>query len=473
MGPLRMPPREKTAPETSLPRHTRSWPPAGASTPFESEVDMTPPPTPPTEKDAFNFSTSASKVHSGAPQVSAASQVENETTVPVKQSSGDRPASISLPSSNNSEEHTGPATWLDRALRHLRKESLSCNDFRLHILPEPSSNAAITAPNFQIVAQAMPGYAGDTSPKQIFEAVVSKLQEPAGNVPNITITHVFTSRVDVSLKDAPVSPPATPNASDGGSDYFNHQRTFTNIARIRDYHSIENGPQRLTYNVHVAPPNSVHVSLLERYLPPTTRQEFQDFFSLDNRSYLVDRLTELQDGSWGPTGGLLLVYPTLAGARTFKTYYKDPILDPLLRRIISLRGLTTRAGEALGRMDALDVMMDFDDMQSAIERICRGLEARSTAAGRASHFTLEHAERIEVVLEKRTWIQQFIAQESSRMKQDLIDYQKSGQRMPAKDFEASPAALAREVEDGIRNSTEASGGIGIEMGVYVIRRALV
>jgi hypothetical protein len=440
---------------------------------FETEVAMTPPPTPPTEKDAFNFSTPGSEAHTGATQVSAAPQVENATTVPVRQPSGDRPPTILLPSSNSFEEHTEPATWLDRALQRLRKGSLSCNDYRSHVISDPSSNAAVTAPNFQIVAQAMPGYAGDTSPKQIFEAVVTKLQEPAGNVPNITITHVFTSRVDVSLKDAPVSPPATPNAFDGGSDYFNHQRTFTNIARIRDYHSIEDGPQRLTYNVHVAPPNSVHVSLLERHLPPTTREEFQDFFSSDNRSYLVDRLTELQDGSWGPTGGLLLVYPTLSGAKTFKTYYKDPVLDPLLRRIISLRGLTTKAGEALGRMDALDVMMDFDDMQSAIERICRGLEARSTVTGRASRFTLEHAERIEIVLEKRTWIQQFIAQESLRMKQDLIDYQKSGQRMPEKGFEASPAALAREVEDGIRNTREVSGGIGIEMGVFVIRRALV
>lgn len=343
-------------------------------------------------------------------------------------------------------------------------------------LPEPATDSSLTCPSFQVVAQAMPGLADDTNaPKQqIFEEVVTRLQASAGSIPNITITHVYTSRQDVSLKNAPVSPPATPNAFDG-IDYFDCQRTFTNIARIQDYHSVEHIQQRLSLNVHVAPPNSVHTSILERYLPPTTKQEVQDFFSLGKKSYLVDRLTELQDGTWGPKGALLLIYPTVAGARTFKTYYKDPVLDPLLRRFMMLRGLTTKAAEALGRMDAIDAIKDFDDMHAAIEAICHGLGRHPTPSSRASRFTIEHAERTEIVLDRATWIQQFLTQESSRMKQDLIEYQKSGQRMPTEleGVQASPGALAREVEDGIRNSRVNVGDIGIEMGVFVIRRSVV
>ena len=317
----------------------------------------------------------------------------------------------------------------------------------------------------------MPGHEAEMPgrEKPVFEDVVTTLQESMPNGPHVSITHAYTSRQDVSLKNAPVSPPATPNVFEG-DDYFNSQTIFTNIARIRDYHTkAEEGHN----NAHVAPPGSVHASVLERYVPPTTRQEVQDFFSVSKQSYLLDRLCELHDGTWGPNGALLLVYPTLSGGKTFKTYYKDPVMDPLLRRFMMLRGLTTRAGEALGKMDAIEALLEFDDMQVAIEKLCHELESRRWQQGRSHRFTIEHAEKTDIVLDRQTWIQQFLAQEGSRMKQDLIEYQKSGQRMPTSGFEASPAALAREVEDGIKNSTTPAGGIGIEMGVFVIRRSLI
>lgn len=328
-----------------------------------------------------------------------------------------------------------------------------------------------TCSELQVVVQAMPSHASrlSTAPRQSFEEIVARIQRLA-RVPYVRITHAYTKRYDVSLKDAPISPPATPNVV-GGQDYFDDWTICTNLARIPDYHS---GPiQDEHRNPRVAAPNRIHASTLERYLPPTTPQEVHDFFSLSRRSYLADRLNELHDGSDGPSGALMLVYPTLSGGRTFKTYYKDPVLDPLLRRFMMLFGLTTRAGEALGKMDAIDSLMSFEDMQSAIEALCRQLGRYVPPSGRISQFVIEHAEQTEVVLDRETWIEQFLAQESSRMRQDLVDYQKSGQRMPAQGFEASPAALAREVEDGIRSSTEAAGEVAIEVGVFVIRRSML
>jgi hypothetical protein len=59
-----------------------------------------------------------------------------------------------------------------------------------------------------------------------------------------------------------------------------------------------------------------------------------------------------------------------------------------------------------------------------------------------------------------------------RLRQNMIDYQKAGGRMPARGFDASPGSLAREVVEGIKSSREGAGGIGVEVGVFVIQRSV-
>jgi hypothetical protein len=135
--------------------------------------------------------------------------------------------------------------------------------------------------------------------------------------------------------------------------------------------------------------------------------------------------------------------------------------------------LTTFAGEALGKMEAVESLLMYEDMKAALQSLCDDLGRQLPPIGGRSSFSVVHAEQTEIILDRHTWVEQFLAQEGIRMKQELVNYQKSGQRMPAQGFEASPAALAREVEDGIRSSTEEAGGVGIEIGVFVIRRSLV
>lgn len=322
-----------------------------------------------------------------------------------------------------------------------------------------------------MVAQAMPPHTERSldGSKLVFEEIVQSLQQFSTNVPYVTITHAYTDRTIVSLGEIPDSPPATPNTL-GGSDYFDCNTIFTHGAQVPDYHRPNTIVGSTGRNPKVAAPSSVDVGTLERYLPPTTADEVRDFFSLSRRSHLVDRLSELGASK---TGTLLLVYPTKAGGQTFAKWYKNPILDTLLRQFMLLRGLTTRAADALGRLESLEALMSFEQMQKALEKLCSELGPQLPPIGGRSEFTIAHTEQAEVILNRQTWIELFLAQESSRMRQDLIDYQKSGQRMPSQGFEASPAALAREVEDGIRSSKEHAGGIGIEVGVFVIQRHLI
>jgi hypothetical protein len=299
--------------------------------------------------------------------------------------------------------------------------------------------------------------------KAIYEEAVEALQRRSCNVPYVTIIHAYSDRKPIRFEEVPSSP-ATPNTH-GGNGYFDYETIFTHAAQVPDYHNPNRASITTLCTSKIAAPFSVDLSTLERYIPPTTTEEVRDFFSISRKSHLVDRLTELSKSN----GTLLLVYPTRTGGRTFKKWYKDPVVDPLLRQFMMLHNLTMHACVALSRMVAIDSLMDFDDMQSTIETLCQTLGEQAPAMHR-SRFRIMHAEQAEVILNRQTWIDLFLAQEGARMKQDLIDYQKSGLRMPAQGFKASPTALAREVEDGIRNSREAAGGVGIEVGVFVIRR---
>ncbi|ETN46725.1 uncharacterized protein HMPREF1541_00914 [Cyphellophora europaea CBS 101466] len=442
------------------PRHSHSWPSGAAvtTTAHSAGFGVAPLLTPPEDAEEFTW-TIPSEASKSPRQESLSSDLDNQRVAIAGRESSDqsttRPSTITLPPGNMMDAGGIPSTWLGRAIQVI-----------------VSVNSDLT-PNAQMhmVVQAMPPHVERprTGTKLIFEEVVQSLQRSSTNVPYVTITHTYTDHRPVSLEEIPDSPPATPNIHDG-SDYFDNNTIFTHVAQVPDYHKPSTVSTNGVRNPKVAAPSSVNVSTIERYIPPTTADEVRDLFSISRRSHLVDRLGEL---SATQNGTLLLVYPTKAGGQTFSKWYKDPILDPLLRRFMMLRGLTTPAGAALGRLESVDSLMDFDQMQTALRKVCGELAPQLPPVGGRSQFIIDHAEKAEVILDRQTWIELFLTQESSRMRQDLIDYQKSGQRMPASGFEASPAALAREVEDGIRSSKEHAGGIGIEVGVFVIRRSLI
>jgi hypothetical protein len=221
----------------------------------------------------------------------------------------------------------------------------------------------------------------------------------------------------------------------------------------------------------IAAPSSVHITTLERYIPPTTKQEVNDFFNLTRKSYLADRLRELSVNN----GSLLLIYPTKKGATTFANKYIGPIIEPFLRQFILLNNLYTELAATLGHMSSLEAMKTFEECTAAISAMCQALDQRAPVRGLQSRFNIVHAETANVVLSDNVWKEWFLEQEQPRLRQNLIDYHKAGGRMPGRtgQIEVTPGMLAREVLDGIRTSRELAGNQGIEVGVFVIRRSLV
>ena len=300
--------------------------------------------------------------------------------------------------------------------------------------------------------------------------MVENLQQRATNVPYITITHAVSQVV--SMEDVPVSPPATPNNQQESDDYFDNQTIFTHAAAVPNYHDLSQWtlPASSARPLgSIAAPASIHIGTLERYIPPTSAEAVDDFFSISRKSYLRDRLTELS----ATDGTLLLVYPTQVGGAVFARQYIGPIIDPFLRRFVLLNNLTVDVAAAMGKLAALPKLKTFKEMETTLRNLCRDLTQRVPGRGMQGEFQVIHADKAEVTLDRPTWMGWFIEQESARLRQNIVEYQKAGGRMPTRGFDATPGSLAREVVEGIKNSKEEAGGAGIEVGVFVIRRSIV
>lgn len=247
---------------------------------------------------------------------------------------------------------------------------------------------------------------------------------------------------------------------------------FTHAAQVPAHHELSNMsttalavPQR---HVMLAEANLV---VLERYIPPTTSREAKHFFNPNSMtSYLADRLPELTLNH----GSLVLIYPTKTGAATFLRHYVGPVLDPLLREMTILKGLNTNAAERLGKVDSVEAMDEFEDMKRLLDQFCGSMNARQTIRRTKSEFSVVHSHKTEVVLDRETWMTWFIEQEQGRMKQNLVDYHRAGGKLPnaeGSNTEVTAGMLAREVAEGFKNSKHEAGDVGIEIGVFVLRRA--
>lgn len=305
----------------------------------------------------------------------------------------------------------------------------------------------------------------------VIQAVQNRLQQ--GKSPYIHITHAVPEHF--SLSNLPSSPPSTPRTHFRGDDYFN-STVFSSAAVVSAYHDFR-GPiqtQALHSPMPVVPPHSVHISVLERYLPPSSAQEYKDIFFPNRPSFLVDRLFELS-----PDGGsLLFVYPTKRGACTFKSQYLGPILDPLLRQLVVVNELSADVGRYLGKLSSVSQMDDFDTMKLKIAQLCRSLSSPT------SQFSLVDAGKGNADFDRSVWTEWYIHQERARMKEVLSMYWQNGRRVPGiktspgpsshllADKEVTSAMLLGEILDGIRKRPyECEPRDRVELGVFVIRRS--
>ncbi|KAJ5092892.1 hypothetical protein N7456_008753 [Penicillium angulare] len=303
----------------------------------------------------------------------------------------------------------------------------------------------------------------------IVQAVHNHLQP--GHSPYINVTHAVPEQF--SLSNLPHSPPSTPRSPTAAEDYFN-ATVFSSAAVVGAYHDFR-GPLQRTLShapMPIVPPHSVHISVLERYLPPASAQEYRDVFCPTRPSFLVDRLSELS-----PNGGsLLFVYPTKKGASTFKSQYLGPILDPLLRQLVVVNGLSADVGRYLGKLTTVSQMDDFATMKANIVSLCETLSSQS------SQFEVADAGRASTHLDRNLWSEWFIHQEKARMKEVLSLYYQNNRRPPVSKTmgngmgatkEVTSAMLLTEIFEGIRKrpyGDDPQSRDGIELGVFVIRR---
>lgn len=269
----------------------------------------------------------------------------------------------------------------------------------------------------------------------------------------------------LNMQRIPTSPGNTPAAMPDMMDYFS-MNIFSKAVLAVDHETRINASLPSSPMPIVAP-STVTVSILERYIPAASATECQHLFRPEGPSALVDRLVEIS-----PRGGcLIFIYPTLHGASTFQTKYLGPLLDPLLRTLVVFHNMSADLGLNVGRLEALEHMLSFENMAGAIRRLLRAMSNSTQIPGLSqAKFQLMVSDRRTVQLERRAWQDWWLYQENGRIRRAVMDYWKRGHRIP---MGLTEGTIVREILDGIKQRSydrDQEPQDGVEVGVFCIRR---
>lgn len=308
-----------------------------------------------------------------------------------------------------------------------------------------------------------------------FHSMVSGIQEKINSSDlYIHITHAVPAKF--SMNQIPNSPVTTPSLQSTGTatgDYFSlPTKVFSNAVVAMGHQDVLNSPVPSS-PYPVVPPSSVTISLLERFIPPPSAEEYLHLFSPGGPSALVDRLTELS-----PTGGsLVFIYPTATGASSFANTYLGPLLHPLLRTMCSIHNLSMDFGAGIGSIGAVDQMLSFENLSRKIQILLRKLSRGKSAIYRKPpKFTLVHSSRQQVDLDRKMWTEWWAQQEAPRMRTVVDRYLRRGSMLPSRigGQDVTAATLVQEVLDGVKDGRKYADydaeRDGVEVGVYVIKR---
>ncbi|KAF2753463.1 hypothetical protein EJ05DRAFT_490155 [Pseudovirgaria hyperparasitica] len=273
----------------------------------------------------------------------------------------------------------------------------------------------------------------------------------------ISVYHAVPGRFNMA--DLPTSPPSTPGPAIGGEDYF-ATKILDNAVTITDY---QGELQRIPSPQPVATPGSVHVSIVERYIPPTKPTEFAEMFSLTaRRSLLLDRLVELSPDN----GTLLFIYPTENGARTFIDEYLNPVMEYAIRELMMTQKLPSDMAAALGRTESASRLLEFARVRSNLETLCAQLNNPLHPLGhwgilRPARYTLIASSRQEVTVDRAVWAQEWwTKQEKTRIREILAG-------LPAKSPMSSGVMMQRFIDE-IAHREARLPTKGIEVCVFMI-----
>lgn len=302
----------------------------------------------------------------------------------------------------------------------------------------------------------------------VFPTIIHSLQDETPTSPMcwINVFHALPGKFN--LADLPRSPPSTPGPPVGGDDYFT-SKTFDTAVRVCDYNSsLASLPQSPS---PIVPPSSVDVSIVERYIPPSSLNEFSEMFNVKGPSILVDRLVELSPDN----GTLIFIYPTKKGAKTFTTDYLGPVLEPLLRTIVVVNGFSADMGSSAGKMVAAAALPDHDVMRLRIQNLCATLSQTSPRMEKfhrkQATFSVIYAAKEEVKLDRAVWAESWwCKQEKPRLRETVNRYFRKANRASE---EKTPPMIIQELLDGVASNPYRNGEptSAIEISAFIIKRS--
>jgi hypothetical protein len=309
--------------------------------------------------------------------------------------------------------------WVNQALPSIRK--LSSSDLSpplLSMLISLVDNVRRnnSSEHLRVLSHALPS---PSSEGHAFPAVIEAIQQATdpNSITWMNIFHAVTGKF--SLADLPKSPPTTPAPPNEGDDYFT-TRVFNMAVEVPDY-SEKIAARPLLQKLRPAiSPSSIDISVVERYIPPTSTTEFEELFTVTGRSFLSDRLIELSTKH----GTLLFIYPTKVGGTTFKNDYLAPILDPILRELGTTHDLSIDLLQAIGSMTAIEKLFSFEEMKARLQEFCRSLSVSGSTPHGSYHtlgatYTVVHSSTQCVPLGRTVWAEDWWA------KQEKIKIQKA------------------------------------------------
>lgn len=332
--------------------------------------------------------------------------------------------------------------------------------------------SSVPTPLLKVLSHALP------SPSQTGHAYTSIIEAIHDSTPSsptawINLFHAIPGRFN--LEELPTSPPNTPGPPIGGDDYFT-QKIFGSAVPITDYQADLSSMPRSPRPV--VPPNSIDVSIVERYIPPSSPREFKGMFSVDGPSILIDRLIELSPQN----GSLVFIYPTRTGAKTFMHEYLSPILDPVLRSTVTANGLSSELCQSLGSMPAVNLLPEHAELERKIIALCAHLTHRSATMARfhgsRANFNMVHSSTKEVPLNRQVWAKDWwTKQEKTRVTEVVMRNAQDAQTKSSNrhvDRPPSATELWQKLLKDVETRPYDAGcepKRGVEVAVFVIKRS--
>jgi hypothetical protein len=320
----------------------------------------------------------------------------------------------------------------------------------------PMSTGSMT-----MVYQALPfplpydGHTTHAPTATAFPRLIDSLQHDSRlQATGLRVSHILPDKTPP--ENIPSSPPVTP-------------RELAKYANEDGYFSLKPVYNSVSPSVGlVVPPSDARMSLYERIIPPASREEVQSLFNPSTESAIVNRINEL-----AVKGVFMLVLPTIQGAKTFHSHYLSPVLDPVLRNMISKYDLSTEIGPSISNMVAISELLPFNHMEQKIEKLLQNPDLRTPGMAQAS-FSIKKSSKVLVQVPRKIWEKWWIQQEQPRIDAYMVDYFGRGRNIP-KDRNMTARRLGREILENVRKRGYGEGedlgeGDGIEVAAFIIQR---